>query len=89
MRHLGLVWYAALWRQPVDHTGEDAREFAEKLVRRSAGHARKIVDRLGTEGLMKLIRRYRPVFSRSDSGIDDVAVTALLKALQQIAEAAQ
>jgi hypothetical protein len=58
MSHLGLVRYAALWRQPVDHAGENARQFAQKLVRRSAGHARKIVDRLVTERLMELIRRY-------------------------------
>lgn len=38
------------------------------------------VDRVGAERLMKLIRRDRLVLAGSDPAIDDVAVTALLKA---------
>jgi hypothetical protein len=59
------------------------------LVRRQTSETRQVVDGVGAERLMKLIRRNRLVLASPDPRIHDVTVTALLKALQQAAEAAK
>jgi hypothetical protein len=64
-----------------------ARQLGNQISRRHAGQTRQVVDSLRAERLMQLIRCDRLVLSRSDPRVDDVAVSALLKALQQAAEA--
>lgn len=88
-RHLRLVGHATLRGEPVDHAGKDARQLGNQIRRGHAGQARQIVDGLRAQRLMQLIRRDRLVLSGSDPRVDDVAVPALLKALQQAAEATQ
>jgi hypothetical protein len=84
-----LIGHAPLRGQLINDTRQNVRQLRNQLVRWQTSETRQVIDRVGAERLMKLIRRNRLVLARPDPRIDDVTVTAFLKALQQAAEAAK
>src|SRR5947209_992728 len=58
-------------------------------MRRRAGELRQVVHRLRAKRLVKLLRGYRPVLPRPDPRVDDVAMSALLKPLHEVAETSE
>jgi hypothetical protein len=78
-----------MWSELINDTRKNAGQLRQQFVLRDTGQTRQVIDRVWAERLMQLIRRYRLVLSGSDPRIGDLTVAALLKALQQAAEAAQ
>ena len=72
----------------IDRAGQFIGEFRQQLTARHLKLPRKLIDRVGANGLVELIGRDRLILSRPDPGIHLVAKSALPELVDEPSERA-
>src|SRR3954468_11449103 len=75
-------------RQMIDHLRKILAEAGEQLVARQAALGGQALDLVGAERVGEIAGRDRLVLALADPGIGGLAVAALLKLVEEIAETA-
>src|SRR5215213_9094944 len=80
---------AALGGEAVDHVRDHPGDFVQELVPRHPGLPGEVLDGVGAERVLELVRGELPVLPMADPGIHVVAIAALTELVEEAAEAAR